>query len=49
MLMSPSPKVIWLRCGNQPSAKIAELLRKHLDAIEEFEVDVERTCLEISS
>lgn len=28
-VLGPPPKLIWLRCGNQPSLFIAEVLRGH--------------------
>ena len=41
------PKVIWLRCGNQPTHVIEKLLRDHAQAIVAFEQDITATCLEI--
>jgi predicted nuclease of predicted toxin-antitoxin system len=41
------PKVIWLRCGNQPTEVIELLLRQHLEAITAFESDATAACLEI--
>src|SRR5437016_5490178 len=47
-LLGPPPKVIWLRCGNQPTATVeAALLRKHAAEISGFELDASATCLEI--
>lgn len=45
-LIGPPPKVIWLRCGNQPTKLIEELLRDHVLAITDFEHDA-AACLEI--
>jgi predicted nuclease of predicted toxin-antitoxin system len=45
-LRGPPPKVIWLRCGNQATEAIADLLRQHADAIAAFESG-EAACLEI--
>jgi predicted nuclease of predicted toxin-antitoxin system len=45
-LLGPPPKVIWLRCGNQPTAVIERLLRGHADLIATFERDA-AACLEI--
>ncbi len=45
-LRSP-PKVIWLRTGNQSTAKISVLLRRHADLIEAFGNDASMACLEI--
>ena len=30
------PKVVWLRCGNQPTAVVADLLRGHAAHLREF-------------
>jgi predicted nuclease of predicted toxin-antitoxin system len=40
------PKVIWLRCGNQPTETIEKLLRDHVEVIAMFEHDA-AACLEI--
>ena len=45
-LLGPPPKVIWLRHGNQPTAAIEQLLRKHAEAIVAFGSDA-AACLEI--
>lgn len=45
-LIGPPPKVVWLRCGNQPTAAIEDLLRNHAQAISTFEHDA-AACLEI--
>jgi predicted nuclease of predicted toxin-antitoxin system len=45
-LLGPPPKVIWLRCGNQPTERIEKLLRDHSETIGEFEHDG-AACLEI--
>jgi predicted nuclease of predicted toxin-antitoxin system len=41
------PKVIWLRCGNQPAEAIEKILRDHAEAILAFEQDPDAACLEI--
>ena len=46
-LYGPPPKVIWLRCGNQPTQVIEKLLRDRAPAIAAFERDAAATCLEI--
>ena len=46
-LFGPPPKVIWLRCGNQPAAAVEKLLRRHAGAIAAFEHDKGAACLEI--
>ena len=46
VLAGPPPKVIWLRCGNQPTEFIEKLLRTHVEAIVAFEQDT-AACLEI--
>ena len=45
-LIGPPPKVIWLRCGNQPTGAIERLLRDHVEVIAAFENDP-AACLEI--
>ncbi len=45
-LVGPPPKVIWLRCGNQPTVIVERLLRNHIAVIEAFELD-DAACLEI--
>lgn len=46
-LYGPPPKVIWLRCGNQPTDAIERRLRDHAEAIAAFEQDVAASCWEI--
>jgi predicted nuclease of predicted toxin-antitoxin system len=46
MLGAP-PKVIWLRCGNQPTDTVEALLRSHSDAVAAFEMQADAACLEI--
>jgi predicted nuclease of predicted toxin-antitoxin system len=46
-LLGTPPKVIWLRCGNQSTDKIEELLRRHAEAIKAVEGDETIDCLEI--
>src|SRR5262245_6067235 len=43
-LLGPPPKVIWLRCGNQPTLSIESTLRTHADLIAAFEHDA-AACL----
>ena len=45
-LFGAPPKIIWLRSGNLPTAKVAALLRHHRQAIEAIEKDA-AACLEI--
>lgn len=47
LLHGAPPKIIWLRCGNQPTLAIAELLRKHFDTIHESLKDDSLACLEL--
>jgi predicted nuclease of predicted toxin-antitoxin system len=42
------PKVLWLRCGNQPTRVIENLLRTHHSDILRFESDPTAGVLEIS-
>jgi predicted nuclease of predicted toxin-antitoxin system len=46
-LYGPPPKVIWLRCGNQPTNAIEQRLRDHGEAIAAFEQDHATACWEI--
>lgn len=46
-LLGSPPKVIWLRTGNQPTAAISTLLRRHVEIITSFDKDHEKACLEI--
>jgi predicted nuclease of predicted toxin-antitoxin system len=46
-LYGAPPKVIWLRCGNQPTALVEQLIRKHAAAIAVFEQSNTASCLEI--
>jgi predicted nuclease of predicted toxin-antitoxin system len=46
-LFGAPPKVIWLRCGNQPTAIVALRLRTHADLIASFDRDEAAACLEI--
>lgn len=45
-ITGPPPKVLWLRCGNQPTQIVERLLRAHFEAITEFAGDA-NSCLEI--
>ncbi len=42
----PPPKVIWLRCGNQPTGTIEKLLRDHAEAIHAFALNDAAACWE---
>ncbi|MDP4197952.1 MAG: DUF5615 family PIN-like protein [Bacteroidota bacterium] len=46
-LFGPPPKVIWLRCGNQPTAIIENILRNHAADIIDFGQDLLASCLEL--
>jgi predicted nuclease of predicted toxin-antitoxin system len=45
-LVGAPPKVLWLRCGNQSTAIIEQLLRGHAEAVADFEQNT-AACLEI--
>jgi len=45
-LLGAPPKIIRLRCGNQPTAFIDALLREHASLIDVFK-DSDSACLEI--
>src|SRR4051812_10841193 len=46
-LNGPPPKVLWLRCGNQPTAAVAAMLRRQAAAIATFHADEDAACLEL--
>jgi predicted nuclease of predicted toxin-antitoxin system len=46
-LLGSPPKVIWLRGGNQSTAAISALLRRHAEIVVSFGSDNETACLEI--
>ena len=46
-LFGPPPKVIWLRCGNQPTDAIERRLRSHADVIAAFANDEAAACWEV--
>ena len=45
--LGSAPKVIWLRCGNQPTFAIANILRVHAEAIAIFAEDEDAAFLEV--
>jgi predicted nuclease of predicted toxin-antitoxin system len=46
-LLGSPPKVIWLRAGNQSTAAISTLIRRHAEHIVAFGSDDDAACLEI--
>ena len=46
-LRGAPPKIIWLRCGNQPTDTVAGILRDHTALIAGFEHDPDAACLEL--
>jgi predicted nuclease of predicted toxin-antitoxin system len=46
-LRGAPPKVIWLRCGNQPTSFVETVLRDHISLIAAFDKDAEASCLEL--
>jgi predicted nuclease of predicted toxin-antitoxin system len=46
-LRGAPPKVIWLRCGNQTTAIVEEILRSHQEVLAAFEPNESAACLEI--
>ena len=46
-LYGPPPKIIWLRCGNQPTAFVEKLLRDQAESIAMFAADAQSACWEI--
>jgi predicted nuclease of predicted toxin-antitoxin system len=47
IVLGSPPKVVWLRGGNQSTAAISTLIRRHADLIVAFESDNDAACLEI--
>jgi predicted nuclease of predicted toxin-antitoxin system len=47
LLRGHPPKLLWLRCGNQRTNYIEQLIRSHLDRIRAFEADGTVGCLEL--
>ena len=41
------PRVIWMRCGNQPTRVHERILREHLAVIVRFGLDPDAGCLEL--
>jgi predicted nuclease of predicted toxin-antitoxin system len=46
-MLGPTPRVIWLRCGNQPTSAIENILRVHAEAIAIFAEDKDAALLEV--
>lgn len=46
-LFGPPPKVIWLRCGNNPTAFVEKLFCDHCEAILAFEKNPDAACWEL--
>jgi predicted nuclease of predicted toxin-antitoxin system len=46
-LLGHPPKVVWLRCGNQPTVYVEQLIRSRLKEIRSFELDETAGCIEI--
>lgn len=46
-LRGAPPKIIWLRCGNQPTRVVERLLRNHAELIASFTADEDAVCLEL--
>lgn len=47
LLKGPPPKVVWLKCGNVPTAVVVDLLIDHEDPIRAFLADDEVAYIEI--
>lgn len=41
------PKIIWIRTYNQTTQNVADILRKHLITLEEFQKNKDLACLEM--
>jgi predicted nuclease of predicted toxin-antitoxin system len=46
-LRGAPPKIVWLRCGNQPAAIIERLLRDRIELLAMFESNPDAACLEL--
>jgi predicted nuclease of predicted toxin-antitoxin system len=46
-LRGAPPKVVWLRCGNQPTRMVAQLIRDHAASINGFLGSDDAACLEL--
>jgi len=46
-LRGAPPKVIWLRCGNQPTQAVERLIRGHADLLAAFIASEDASCLEL--
>jgi predicted nuclease of predicted toxin-antitoxin system len=46
-LRGAPPKIIWLRCGNQPTAFVEHLLRNNAALIANFAATSDAACLEL--
>lgn len=46
-LRGAPPKVVWLRCGNQPTPAVESLLRKNAALIASFMESADVACLEL--
>jgi predicted nuclease of predicted toxin-antitoxin system len=46
-LRGAPPKVIWLRCGNQPVRTVEQLIRSSFAQIKLFAADEDTACLEL--
>jgi len=41
------PRIVWLRCGNQPTSAVERLLRANAALIAQFAEDDDAACLEL--
>jgi predicted nuclease of predicted toxin-antitoxin system len=46
-LRGSPPKVVWLRCGNQPTVTVERLIRDHAALIVSFTESDDMACLEL--
>lgn len=47
VLYGHPPKVIWLKCGNQPKRRIVEILRSIKADVQSFADNPDLSCLEV--
>ena len=48
LLLGHPPKVVWLRVGNCPAKLVEDLLRKHSNSIQTFDLDTNKSYLVLS-
>ncbi len=47
LLRGTPPKLIWLRCGNQPTVVIKKIIQKNVETIITFNENPSQDCIEL--